>query len=181
MPSFFSWPVACLADWIGDFNVQSFLAVGSACLTAYFWLVKMSRDGAGLKLYRAADFRPDRPQCGDAPGTAKAVWYGEIFFANPSTLPAAVVGFRVQLLWHGRCIDGALVMEQKDGLPWTVEPLRVLARSFGCAFAVEEGITREQLQKPHMLRFTWTTVDGRTWSQDVNTCVAAAPASRAAA
>jgi hypothetical protein len=171
----------CFAGVLGDFNFQSFLAVGSACVTGYFWLVRMNQERAGLKLYRVADFRPDRLQCCDAPGKEKATWYGEIYLANPSTLPAAVVACRVQLLWHGRWMDGKLVMEKKDDLPWTVEPLRVLARSFGCAFPVEEGTTREQLLKPHKLRFTWTTVDGRSQRQDIDTCVTAAPAARLAA
>ncbi len=160
-----------LGGVLGDINVQTFLAVGSACVTAYFWLVKMNQERLGLKLYRVADFRPDRLQCSDLPGKEKATWYGEIYLANPSTLPAAVVRFRVQLLWGGRWIDGKLVIEKKDDLPWTVEPLRVLARGFGCSFPVEEGTTREQLSQPHKLRFIWITVDGRKQVQDVETCM----------
>ena len=167
--------VASLAGFLGDFNVQSFLAVGSACVTAYFWLVKMNQERAGLKLYLVADFRPDRLQCSDQPGKEKATWYGEIYLANPATLPAAVVRFQVRLLWGGRWIDGKLLMEKKDDLPWTVEPLRVLARGFGCSFPVEEGTAREQLLRPNKLRFIWTTVDGRRQQQDVDTCLTAAP------
>ena len=170
------------AGFLGEFNLQTLIAVGSACVTAYFWLVKMNRDRAGLKLYRVADFKPDRLQCDDRPGKEKATWYGEVYLANPSSLPIAVVAFRVRLMWHGEWIDGKLVMERKDDLPWTVEPLRVLARSFGCAFPVPQGTTREQLMQPHKLRFAWTTVDGRKQCQDVDTCVTAAvPALRAAA
>ena len=127
----------------------------------------------GLKLYRVADFRPDRLQCCDAPGKEKATWYGEIYLANPSSLPAAVVRFQVQLRWGDRWIDGKLVMEKKDDMPWTVEPLRVLARGVGCSFPVEEGTTREQLLQPHKLRFIWITVDGRKQVQDIDTCVTA--------
>ena len=170
------------AGFLGEFNVQSFLAVGSACMTGYLWLTRLNRERAGLKLYRTADFRPDRLQCSDKAGKEKATWYGEILLANPATLPAAVVRFRVQLLWRGRWIDGRTVTERKDDVPWTVEPLRVLARSFGCAFDVEEGTTREQLLTPHKLRFTWTTVDGRCQCQDVETSAAsAAPCLRVAA
>ena len=170
-----------LAGFLGDFNVQTFFAVGSACVTAYFWLVKMNQERAGLKLYRVADFRPDRLQCSEAPGKEKATWYGEIYLANPSTLPAAVVRFRVQLLWGGRWIDGKLVIEKKDDMPWTVEPLRVLARGFGCSFAVEEGTTREQLLTPHKLRFTWVMVDGSKQTQDIDTCLTAPAAAKLAA
>jgi hypothetical protein len=170
------------AGFLGEFNLQTLIAVGSACVTGYFWLVKMNRERAGLKLYRIGDFKPDRLQCGDVAGKEKATWYGDICIANPSSLPVAVVGFRVQLMWRRKWIDGKLVMERKDDVPWTVEPLRVLARSFGCAFPVEQGTTREQLLQPHKLRFSWTTVDGRTQSQDIVTSVAAAmPALRAAA
>ena len=168
--------VASLAGFLGDFNVQAFLTVGSAGITAYFWLVKMNQERAGLKLYRVADFRPDRLQCSEIPGKEKATWYGEIYLANPSTLPAAVVRFQVQLLWGGRWIDGKLVIEKKDDMPWTVEPLRVLARGFGCSFPVEEGTTREQLLRPHKLRFLWIMVDGRKQVQDIDTCLTAAPA-----
>jgi hypothetical protein len=169
------------ADFLGEFNLQTLIAVGSACVTGYFWLVKMNRERAGLKLYRVADFRPDRLQCSDRPGKEKATWYGEVYLANPSTLPIAVVRFGVQLLWRGRWMDGRIVMERKDDLPWTAEPLRVLARGFGCAFDVEEGTTREQLLQPHKLRFNWTTVDGRRQSQDVETSLLpSAPALKAA-
>lgn len=175
MPSLF-------AGFLGEFNLQTLIAVGSACVTGYFWLVKMNKDRAGLKLYRVADFKPDRLQCSNAPSKEKATWYGEVYLANPSSLPIAVVHFRVQLMWRGRWIDGKLVMERKDDLPWTVEPLRVLARSFGCAFAVEEGTAREKLLTPHKLRFTWTTVDGRKQSQDIDTSMTAAtPALKLAA
>lgn len=169
-----------LTGFLGDFNVQSFLAVGSACITAYFWMVKMNQERAGLKLYRVADFRPDRLQCSDQPGKEKATWYGEIYLANPSLLPAAVVRFQAQLLWDGRWIEGKLVIEKKDGLPWTVEPLRVLARGFGCSFDVEEGTTRERLLTPHKIRFTWVTVDGRKQSQDVDTTMTLPAAALAA-
>ena len=33
-----------LGGVLGDINVQTFLAVGSACVTAYFWLVKMNQE-----------------------------------------------------------------------------------------------------------------------------------------
>jgi hypothetical protein len=162
------------ADFFGEFNFQTLIAVGSACITAYFWLVKMNKELAGLKLYRAADFKPDRLQCCDAAGKEKATWYGEIYLANPSSLPSAVVGFRVQLMWRREWVDGKLVMERKEDLPWTVEPLRVLAKSFGCAFPVEQGTTREDLLKPRRLRFSWTTVDGRKQSQEIETSMAPA-------
>jgi hypothetical protein len=164
------------ASFLGEFNVQTLFAVGSTCITVYFWLIKMNRERAGLKLYRVADFRPDRLQCSDKPSKEKATWYGEIYLANPSTLPIAVVRFQAQLLWRGRWIDGRMVMERKDDVPWMVEPLRVLARGFGCAFDVEEGTAREQLLRPHKLRFTWTTVDGRHRSQEVETSLTAASA-----
>jgi hypothetical protein len=159
--------LAAVPDVVNNVNLSMFLSVASSCVTGYFWLVKMRRERAGLQLYRAAGFRPDRLQCSDLPGKAKAVWYGEVFLANPSTLPAAVVRFGVQLLWKGRWIDGALVMDKKDGVPWTVEPLRVLARGFGCAFQVEECATREQLLQSHRLRFTLVTVDGRARRYDI--------------
>ena len=161
------------ANILGEFNVQTLFAVASTCITAYFWLVKMNRERAGLKLFRVGDFRPDRLQCSDRPGKEKATWYGEVVLANPSSLPIVVIQFQVQLLWRGRWIDGRMVMERKDDPPWTVEPLRVLARKFGCAFDAEEGTAREQLLKPHALRFTWTTVDGRRNCQDVVTSLAA--------
>ncbi len=170
-----------LAGFLGEFNVQTLLAVGSASLTGYLWLTKLNRERAGLKLYRAVDFRPDRLQCSDKAGKEKATWYGEILLANPSTLPIAVVRFQVRLLWRGRWIDGRTVMERKDDVPWTVEPLRVLARGFGCAFDVEEGTVREQLLRPHKLRFTWTTVDGRNQCQDIDTGLASAPSALKAA
>jgi hypothetical protein len=150
-------------------NLSMLLSVGSSVVTGYFWLVKMRQERAGLQLYRAAGFRPDRLQCSDQPGKEKAVWYGEVFLANPSTLPAAVVRFGVQLFWKGRWLDGSLIMEKKDGMPWTVEPLRVLARSFGCAFHVEEGTTREQLLPSHRLRFTLVTVEGRSRTYEIET------------
>ena len=128
-----------------------------------------------------ADFKPDRLQCSDAPAKEKATWYGEIYLANPASLPAAVVRFQVQLFWEGRWIDGKLVIERKDDLPWTVEPLRVTARSFGCSFNVDQGTVREQLLRPHKLRFTWTTVGGRRQRQDIDTCMSEAPALKLAA
>jgi hypothetical protein len=157
-------------------NLQALLSVGSAGITAYFWLVKMNRERAGLRLYRLGDFRPDRPQGADVPGMETAVWYGGLCLANPSSLPAAVVCLRVQLGWQGRRLDGRLVQERKDDLPWTVEPLRVLSRSFGCAFVVPEGTARELLSRPQQFRFTFVTADGRRRTQTMSTCEAAAGA-----
>jgi hypothetical protein len=148
---------------------NSLLSVGSALITGYFWLVKMQRERAGLQLYQAGGFRPDRLQCSNVPGKEKATWYGEIFLANPSTLPSTVIHARIELFWKGQWIEGKRVMEKKDDLPWAVEPLRVLNRSLGCAFEVEEGTQREQLQQNHRLRFTLTLVDGRTAVRELDT------------
>jgi hypothetical protein len=150
-------------------SLQAVLSVGSAGITAYFWLVKMNRERAGLRLYRVADFRPDRLQCSQVAGTEKATWYGELCLANPSSLPAVIVQARVQLCWQGKWLDGKMVLEKKDDVPWTLEPLRVLSRSFGCAFLVAEGTTREQIQQAQRLRFTFTTVDGRHRIKEITT------------
>ena len=99
MSTFFASLAPCFAGVLGDFNLQTVLAVGSACITGYFWFVKMNQERAGLRLYRVADFKPDRLQCSDAPAKEKATWYGEIYLANPASLPAAVVRFQVQLFW----------------------------------------------------------------------------------
>lgn len=167
--------VSAVAELCKDANLPLLLSVGSSVVTGYFWLVKMNRERAGLRLLQAGAFRPDRLQCSDVPGMDKATWYGELFLTNPSTLPAVVVRFQVQLHWQGTWIDGRLVLEKKDDVPWVVEPLRVLARSFGCSFAVPAGTTREQLQQPHRLRFTWLTVDGRQHSTEIDTCAPAVP------
>jgi len=144
-----------------NFNLQMLLSVGSACVTGYFWLVKANRERAGLCLYRTGDFRLDRPQCCDAAEKEKAIWYGAICVANPSTLPALVVQARVQLRFEGRWLDGQLVQEKKDEAPWTIEPLRALSRSLGCAFQVPEGAVQDRLQGPQQLRFVFTLADGR--------------------
>jgi hypothetical protein len=149
--------------------LNSILSAGSAFVTGYFWLVKMRQERAGLRLYQAAGFRPDRLQCSDVPGKGKATWYGEIFLANPSTLPSTVISLRISLFWKGQWIDGKRVIEKKDDLPWAVEPLRVLSRSLGCSFDVDEGTTREQLQVNQRLRLTLTTVDGRERTQELDT------------
>jgi hypothetical protein len=163
-----------VAEFCQGLNLPLVLSLGSSVVTGYFWLVKMNQERAGVGLFRVADFRPDRLQCSDVPGMEKATWYGEVFLANRSTLPAAVIRFQVELLWNGRWLPGKLVLEKKDDVPWTVEPLRVLARSFGCAFAVDQGTTREQLARPHRLRFTYLTLDGRRRRQEVVTCQPAA-------
>jgi hypothetical protein len=172
---------AFFAGFRDGLSLQALLSLGSAGLTAYFWLVKARRDRAGLRLVRLGDFRPDRPQCSDVPGTERAVWYGGICLANPSTLPAVVVQVRVQLHWQGRWLDGRLVLEKKDDVPWAVEPLRVLSRSLGCAFLVKEGTAREELARPQRLRFTLVTVDGRAQALKLVTCDAAPAAPEALA
>jgi hypothetical protein len=172
MPAFAS-PLSGLIEVVQQLNLPLFLSIASSCLTFYFWLVKLNRERAGLRLYRLVPFRPDRLQCSPVPGSARAIWYGDIFLANPSTLPAAVVRCRVQLDWKGSWRDGSLQLEKKEDVPWVVEPLRVFVRTFGCCFQVEEETPREQLQKPHRLRFLLETVDGRTHVQEIQTCDAA--------
>jgi hypothetical protein len=158
-----------IADFCKEINLPLLLSVASSLVTGYFWLVKMNRERAGLRLYRVADFRADRLQCSDVPGMERATWYGEICLANPSTLPAAVISCQVQLFWNGAWRDGARIMEKKDDVPWLVEPLRVFTRSFGCSFNVEAGTPREQLSTPQRLRFLWTTVDGRQHTAEMHT------------
>ena len=161
-------------SWIDAFaNASMILSVTSTCVTFYFWLVKMNRERMGLRLYRMATFKPDRLQCSTVPGTAKAIWYGEILITNPSTMPTAVINCRVQLYWKGEWRDGTLQMEKKDAVPWTVEPLRVLARSFGCCFLVDENTPQDALQGPQRLRFLLETVDGRTSTLEIQSCDAA--------
>lgn len=160
---------ALTALWNG-MPMQAIISVGSAAFTAYCWLVKMNKDRAGVRLYRVADFRPDRLQCSDVAGKARAVWYSEVCVANPSSLPAALVGVQVQLWWHDSWLDGKLVLEKKDDVPWVVEPLRVLSRGFGCAFNVPENTARDVLTRPQRIRFTFTTVEGKIQRQEITTC-----------
>src|SRR4051812_47127178 len=100
------------AETVKAINMSMILSLGSSLLTGYFWLVKMNRERAGLQLYRVADFKPDRLQCSDMTNKEKATWYGELFFANPSTMPAAVVSFKVELMWKGHWLPGQLVIER---------------------------------------------------------------------
>jgi hypothetical protein len=109
-------------------------------------------------------------QCSNVPGKAKAVWYGDLCLANPANLPAAIVRLQVKLRWDGQWLDGQLVLEKKDDVPWTVEPMRVLSRSLGFAFQVEETTAREKLVGPQRLRLLLTTVDGRTRVEEITTC-----------
>jgi hypothetical protein len=176
--------IASLFSWLNEvgqtLNVSLLLSIASSCATFYFWLVKWNRERAGIALYRLAAFRPDRLQCSTMAGKARAIWYGDVFLANPSTLPAAVVRCRVQLWWNGDWRDGTLQMEKKDDVPWVVEPLRILARSFGCCFLVDEGTQRERLQQPQRIRFMLDTVDGRMHTHELETCDAAPIAAQAA-
>jgi hypothetical protein len=162
--------VGAVADFLQGLNLPLVLSIGSSCITGYFWLVKMNQERAGVRMFRAGDFRPDRLQSANEPGKEKATWYGEVFLTNRSTLPAAVLQFQPELFWKGRWLPGKLVLEKKDNVPWTIEPLRVLARSFGCAFLVEEGTPREQLLQAHQLRFTFVTLDGCQRVQVIETC-----------
>ncbi len=174
-----------MLTWLSEvwqqLNLSMFLSVASSGITFYFWLVKMNRERAGLQFYRLAAFRPDRLQCSTVAGCARAVWYGEVLLANPSTLPAAVLRCRVQFFWQGEWRDGTLQMEKKDDVPWVVEPLRILSRNFGCAFLVADGTPREQLQQPQRFRFLLDTVDGRTQVREIQSCDAAPVAAPAQA
>ena len=113
MASLFTSLFDALQDGI-TFN--SLLSVGSAAVTGYFWLVKAQRERAGLELYHAGRFRPDRLQCSNTPGKEKATWYGEIFLANPSTLPGTVIGLRIELFWKGQWIEGTR-SHREEGRP----------------------------------------------------------------
>ena len=104
-----------LAESWQNLNMSMLLSVASSCVTGYFWLIKMNQERTGLRLYRLADFRPDRLQCCDAPGKEKATWYGEILLANPSILPRAVLRLQVELFWKGCWLPGQLVLERRDG------------------------------------------------------------------
>jgi hypothetical protein len=150
-------------------NLSFLLSVMTSVFTGYCWLFQMNRDRAPLRLYRASPFRPDRLQSSPLPGKETATWYGEIGLANPSSLPRSVIGVEVELRWRGTWLPGRLVLDSKVGVPWTVEPLRVLNRSFGCAFPVDEGTPREALTAPQQLRFTLIMIDGRRRAHEIST------------
>jgi hypothetical protein len=157
-----------LAGLCGPMNAQAVLSVGSACVTGYFWLVKMGRERAGLRLYRVGDFRADRLQGSTTPGKATATWHGGLCLANPATVPAVVVRLQVHLNWGGQWLEGRLVLESKDGPPWTVEPMRVFSRTLGVAFPVEENTDRDRMLRPQRFRFTFAMADGRTRTQELS-------------
>jgi hypothetical protein len=169
-----------LAGWSGHIRMETLMSVGSACLTGYLWLVKMRRETAGLKLYQPAPFRADRRQCSREAGKEKATWYGDIFLANPSVMPRTVIRSRVELLWQGRWIEGKWILEKKEDLPWAVEPLRVLTRSLGVSFDVDEGTPAEQLQADGRIRLTLETLDGRQLVEQIETNRPTAASARAA-
>jgi hypothetical protein len=169
-----------LAGFSGHIKMETLISLSSACLTGYLWLVKMRRETAGLKLYQPAAFRADRRQCSREPGKEKATWYGDIFIANPSSLPRTVIRSRIELLWKGQWIEGKWILEKKDDLPWAVEPLRVLTRGLGLSFDVDEGTPAEELQANHRIRLTLVTLDGRKLVQQIETCGPSAVSARAA-
>jgi hypothetical protein len=154
----------------GPMNAQLLLSVGSACLTGYYWLLKVGKERAGLTIYRTDDFKPDRPQGSRTPGKETAVWYGGLCLANPATVPAVVVRAEVRLLWDGGWVEGRLVQDAKDGPPWTVEPLRIVSHRLGLAFPVPEGTPRERLLGPQRFQFTLVTSDGRKRVRELRAC-----------
>jgi hypothetical protein len=158
-----------LSGFPGAIKMETLMSFGSACLTGYFWLTKIRRENARLRLIQPAAFRADRRQCSRVPGKEKATWYGEIFLANPATSLQTVIAAKIELFWKGQWIEGKWVLEKKDDLPWAVEPLRVFTRNLGLSFDVDEGTAPDTLQENHRIRLTLTTLDGRKVVQEIET------------
>ncbi len=158
-----------LAGFPGVIKMETLMSFGSACLTGYFWLTKIRRENARLRLIQPAPFRADRRQCSRTPGKEKATWYGDIFLANPATSLRTVIAAKLELFWQGQWVEGKWMLEKKDDLPWVIEPLRVFTRNLGLSFDVDEGTPAEQLPANHRIRLTLTTLDGRQVVQYIET------------
>lgn len=152
-------------------EVNAILAVGSAAVTAYFWLIKANRERAGVKVYQIGKFRADRRTvpASEAPTKYRLWWSGDLFFANRSTLPSAIIGAEVSVFFRGQWIDGDFGWGEGAELPWNLPPLSVEKKPVAAFLKVQDEVEWDEVQKPHKLRFRFSTVDGRQFTKEVET------------
>ena len=158
---------------VGGIPISTMLAlgsgIGSMLVTGYFWLIKSNRERAGIKLYQIGKWMPNSRT---TPEKKHRLWWdGDLYLANVSTLPNAVVGATVELRMGDKWIKGDYGWKDEHALPWNLMPQLVEKRGAAAFFEFEEGQVdvekmRDSAQK---IRFTYHTVDGRKYSKVVDT------------
>src|SRR5690606_18754505 len=107
---------------------------------------------AGLKIYQADRFTPSRRTLPSYeqekhPGMVRAFWTGDLYVANMSTLPSAVIGAEVELQREGKWVSGAFGWSEGAALPWNLDPLKVDKHGVAAFFYLPESVEGEELSR----------------------------------
>jgi hypothetical protein len=160
------YDLTILAAEIPEFSVyqiNTILAVGSALVTAYFWMIRANRERAGVKVHQASKFTSnhrERKNEQDAP-ISRVWWDGKLFMTNRSTLPAAVFRAQVELQRDGKWVRGDFGWGEDGELPYNLAPLHVVTKKVAAFFDLEPEFSREDSYKKWQIRFTFETVEGK--------------------
>ena len=149
-------------DTIQD-HCKTLFSLASLAVTAYFWFVKANRERVGLRIYQTSKFE------GSLEPNALGFWQGEVYLANRSTMPNAVVEVKTELFWKGQWIPGYTNLPEGHELPWNLTPLFVTQRKISGAFQLDPKTDREEVYANQRIRFTFISVEGRSFVKEIQT------------
>ena len=127
---------------LASLPIETLLAVGSATMTGYFWLVRMNQERPQLVVYQLANFRWTRRR-GEVEGRNRLcvsqVDTGGVLVANNSVRQNSVLRFDCYLDVNGETVKGDWGWTGDDKPPWNIPPETTIALSPACFFDVPEG------------------------------------------
>jgi len=126
---------------LSDLPVDTFLAVGSAAMTAYFWLVRVRQERPLLTIHQLADYRASLRRS-DTPGKRRLclsqIDTGGVLVANHSVRQNSILRFDCFLQTAEGEIRGDWGWTGDDRPPWNIAPETTIALSPACFFEVPE-------------------------------------------
>ncbi len=153
---------------LSDFPVDTCLAVGSAAMTGYFWLVRVRQEQPALSVHQLSNYRATLRRS-ETPGMQRLCLSqldtGGVLVANHSVRQNSVLKFACYLETpHGE-IEGDWGWTGDDKPPWNVGPETTIPLSPACFFDVPEGY-----RAPDDLRFRieLVTVSGRRFGHTLS-------------
>ena len=153
---------------LSDLPIDTFLAVGSATMTAYFWLVRVRQEQPQLTVHQLAGYRASMRHC-DTPGKKRLclaqIDTGGVLVANHSVRQNSILRFDCFVTIDGREVRGDWGWTGDDKPPWNIGPETAVALSPACFFEAPEAY-----EPPEDLAFRieLITVSGRRFSSTMS-------------
>lgn len=152
-------------------SVETILSLGSASMTAYFWLVKARQERPRLRIFQLGGFRATVRR-GSTDQNSKSLGLTQlddtgVLIANDSTRQNSIVRFDCFLKHQGSWLKGRWGYVNDDKPPWNIPPESAISMNMACFFDVPEDYETPQNAE---FRVEFVTVSGqrfphRFWMQ----------------